>query len=88
MIRNCWFTSLWVALGLALGACASTGTPAAQEAPTAAPEPQPQAKAEPDKPLEYYLLVEEDFEDEAADTINEDNVDGQVDALSNELASK
>ena len=81
MTRHNWLATT---LAIALSACATTSAPDVEEAPPATPEPV--AQAEPEKPLEYYLLVQEDFEDEAAESITEDNVDAEVDTLTAEIS--
>jgi len=73
---------LMVAAALAVSACKKQET-------EQAPEPQPAKAAEiSDTALEQAdLPVKEDFEEEAVQKIDEDNLEGQLDALEQEIAA-
>lgn len=79
MNRCLW---LMLAAALALSACKKQET-------QQTPEPQPAKAAEiSDTALEQAdLPVKEDFEEEAVKKIDEDNLEGQLDALEQEIAA-
>ena len=80
MKRCLW---LMVCSALALSACKK------QETEQTPPEPQPAKAAElSEAALEQAdLPVKEDFEEEAVQKIDEDNLEGQLDALEQEIAA-
>ena len=80
---------LWLALtaALSLGACKKQETE--QKPETQTPDTQPAKAAElSEASIEQAdIPVKEDFEEEARQNIDEDNLESQIDALEQEIAS-
>jgi len=80
---------LWLMVASALALCACKKQETEQKPTTEAPEPQPAKAAELSETAidEADVPVKEDFEEEAAQNIDEDNLESQIDALEQEIAA-
>ena len=82
---------LWVAVlpGLLFAACSNEPRPKAEPAPEEAPAPAPAAPAAPVAerldPTPDELPIAEDFQEEAAQQVTEDNFKAQLDTIETEM---